>query len=65
MNETELAELADQVASILGERDDKSVNALAVVGEVALIAGASYMVIKTVQRVRNRRWYRKFYPKNK
>lgn len=58
MSETQLAELADQVSKVLEERGTP-INPMALVGEVVLIGGASYMVIKTVQRIRTRRWLRK------
>jgi hypothetical protein len=57
--ETQLNELADSVASILAAREGFSRNTKVLIGEVALVAGATYIVVKVVQTTRFRRWKRK------
>lgn len=54
METTNLEKLAEDVAEILAKREDSINQTKVMVGEVALIVGATYIVTRLVQNV----WYR-------
>lgn len=56
--DAELQSLADSVASILADREDSSRDARVLIGEIALVVGATYAVVKVAQHMRFRRWKR-------
>jgi hypothetical protein len=53
-----LEKLADDVASVLAQREDSANNAKVLIGEVVILVGATYVVTKLVQRVKYRRYYK-------
>ena len=57
--ELNLEKLADDVAGILANRETTLKDTKVLVGEVALVVGATYVIMRLVQGARARRWMRK------